>query len=72
MPVGAGSLPVAPWTQENPTHPDWVLRNIGLMQGDPSWPDGWYFYDETHDMHGPFNTHGEAASLLQEYCDKYL
>jgi hypothetical protein len=29
---------------------------------------GFYYYDETGDWHGPFNTLDEAAQALSEYC----
>lgn len=28
----------------------------------------WYFYDETSDEHGPFNSAYEAAIMLEEYA----
>lgn len=31
--------------------------------------DGWYFLDETEDMHGPFGTFEETVELFNKYCE---
>lgn len=31
--------------------------------------DKWYFWDETEDANGPFNSEDEARIELKRYCD---
>lgn len=33
--------------------------------------DGWYWYDETGDEHGPYNTRELVEKQIKDYC-KYL
>lgn len=37
--------------------------------GEEQLMDGWYFWDETQEEHGPFNTAEEAKAALKEYAD---
>ena len=34
---------------------------------DTSYPPGWFFYDETHSPHGPFESESEMLSKRSEY-----
>lgn len=31
--------------------------------------DGWYFWDEVSDYHGPFNTYEETIAAMRFYSD---
>lgn len=34
--------------------------------------DGWYWWDETGDAYGPYNTRDHACRDLRDYCDFVL
>lgn len=34
-----------------------------------SFAPGWYFEDETEDLHGPYATEEEAQEQLRRYCE---
>ena len=34
--------------------------------------DGWYWYDETYDMYGPYKTEEEAKNDLDRYIKEML
>lgn len=48
-----------------------VLNNKWLGSNDDSSAgllDGWYFFDGTGDVHGPFSTRDETVECLKHYC----
>ena len=37
-----------------------------------TFPEGWYFEDETSDLHGPFKSMDEAEAGMMVYCEQVL
>lgn len=49
----------------------WLCENDELGEYEVH-PKGWYFSDETSDVHGPFNTIEEARAALELYSKNIL
>lgn len=71
MPVGSPTLPqVSPWLCSNP-NVAWAEKLVREVR-DSMMDNGWYFFDETYDMYGPFGTREEAIAACATYAAMYL